>query len=393
MAHVQSLAKRLIYLLKIRYRAIWPKRVVGFYHGSAPPRGRALLSYIPGPLLWAPDDPRFNGHSNLWESAEIARILNRLGYVVDAISHTDQKFSSRHAYDLIFDITRNIVKYSCNHTKKILHSTGSYTGYSNQAEHRRLQALKGRRGVMLRPRRSVSLKEIAAFDESARAADIITLGGNQVTKVTFPPSMQIKIKCLPVTGSPLQQVRNPSQKEIGERDFLWFGGAGAVHKGLDLVLEAFARMPERTLHVIGPYELESDFMKAYEPELKHCRNIISHGYLYPSDRRFREATRKVTAFVFPSCSEGTSTAAITCMQYGFIPIVSNNAGIDIPADMGIILSDCSIEEIMAAVKSMASKEDTQLQEMAVAAQNYAAQNYSRECFSLQVESVVRGMML
>jgi glycosyltransferase involved in cell wall biosynthesis len=386
------LVKKIIYLLKTRFRAIMPKRIIGFYHGSSPPRARALLSYIPGPLLWAPDDPRFNGHSNLWESAEIARILNRLGYVVDAISHADQKFRPRHEYDLIFDIHKNITKHANSRTKKALHSTGSYNRFSNQAEDQRLQALKMRRGVVLMPRRSVPLEAIAAFDESARAADIITVGGNQVTRATFPPGMQIKMKCLPVTGSPLPEVRDTVREWIGGKDFLWFGGAGAVHKGLDLVLEAFSRMPEHTLHVVGPYGFEADFIKAYERELTQCRNIISHGYLYPSGRRFREATRNVAAFVFPSCSEGTSAAAITCMQHGFIPIVSNNAGIDVTADMGIMLPDCSIEEIVTAVQNMASKDRPQLKKMAMAAQSHAVRTYSRAKFSQQMEAVFQELI-
>jgi len=386
------LIRSIIYFLKARYRAVRPKRVIGFYQGSSHPRGRALLSYIPGPLLWPSADPRFNGHSNLWESVEIARILNRLGYVVDAISHADQEFRPRHEYDLIFDIHRNISKHAGPGTKTVLHSTGSYNRFSNQAEEQRLQALKLRRGVILIPRRSVPLEAIDAFDESARVADIITVGGNEVTRATFPPGMQRKMKCLPVTGSPLPEARDPVAGGIGGKDFLWFGGAGAVHKGLDLVLEAFSRMPELTLHVIGPYGLESDFIKAYARELTRCRNIISHGYLYPSDRRFREATRNVVAFIFPSCSEGTSTAAVTCMQLGFTPIMSKNAGIDIMANMGIMLPGCSIEEIVTAVRGMASIDGTQMQKMAMAAQDHAVRTYSRAQFSQQMEAIFQELM-
>ena len=391
MARFSLLTKKLIYLLKTRYRAIKPKRVIGFYQCLEPPHGRALVSYLPGPILWAQDDPRFDGHSNLWESAEIARILNGLGYVVDAISHADNDFRPEHEYDLVFDINRNMERYSSNRTIKFLHATGSYNRFSNNAEIQRLKALKSRRGVDLMARRSVPLEDIIAFDGNARSADILTVGGNQATVTTFPPDVQHKMKCLPVTGSYMRQVRDTAREDISEKDFLWFGGAGAVHKGLDLVLEAFSAMPELTLHVIGPYEQEKDFMRAYEHELNHCQNIVSHGYLYPSERRFREVTKKTVGFIFPSCSEGTSAAAVTCMQYGFIPIVSDRSGIDVTPDLGIMLHDCSIDEIMAAVQRIASKRKAQLHDMAVAAQRYALRTFSREQFSFQMESVLRGL--
>jgi hypothetical protein len=46
-----------------------------------------------------------------------------------------------------------------------------------------------------------------------------------------------------------------------------------VHKGLDLVLEAFADMPEYHLTVCGPIQKEQDFERAYYRELYQVPNI------------------------------------------------------------------------------------------------------------------------
>lgn len=63
-------------------------------------------------------------------------------------------------------------------------------------------------------------------------------------------------------GSPPQLPGARAAGGGGEREnFLWLGSRGAVLKGLDLVLEAFARMPD--LQVSGPVEDEADFAAAY----------------------------------------------------------------------------------------------------------------------------------
>ena len=54
-------------------------------------KGRVLFSYIPEPLLWKDNDRRFDGHSNKWESKEIARIFLDNEYIVDAINSGNEQ--------------------------------------------------------------------------------------------------------------------------------------------------------------------------------------------------------------------------------------------------------------------------------------------------------------
>jgi glycosyltransferase involved in cell wall biosynthesis len=62
------------------------------------------------------------------------------------------------------------------------------------------------------------------------------------------------------------------------RNFLWFGSGGFIRKGLDLVLEAFAGMPEYHLTVCGPIEEERDFQQAFAKELYDTPNIHTLGW-------------------------------------------------------------------------------------------------------------------
>jgi glycosyltransferase involved in cell wall biosynthesis len=261
----------------------------------------------------------------------------------------------------------------------MMHVTGSDLRFSNRVLRVRLDALEDRRGVRLQPRREMPPEQVDAFEKNCARADGLSLIGNQVTKGTFPLELQKRIRIVPVTGSPLKEHRDPRVVEL-RNEFLWFGGGGAVHKGLDLVLEVFSRNPDLMLHVVGPYEREKDFVEAYSKELYGLPNIRSHGYLDPSSEKFRRVTRNVIGHIFPSCSEGISPAAVTCMQFGFLPILSVNAGIDLTSDMGFMLVDNSLSEIDQVIKNVVSMERKLVAKMIERAQEYALDAFSRRRF-------------
>lgn len=351
--------------------------------GKCKPRGRALVSYLPLPLVGNP--AFFRGHSNVWESSEIVRIFNRLGYAVDLIAWDDASFVPTSPYDVVFDIHRNLVRCSSEKTKTIFHVTGSNPKFSNQSEEIRLKELKARRGATICARRSVDTDDLKNFTEGLTRADLITLIGNDVTASTFPGDIQCKIRQVVATGSFLPGTLERTFSVGGPSEFLWFNGGGAVLKGLDLVLEVFARHPELTLHVVGPYLKEPDFVDAYRTELFKTPNIKSHGFLFPADRRFMEIASRVRAFINPSCSEGISTAAITCMQVGMVPIISKNCGISLSVQAGIMLTDCTMAAIENAVLAIAAMENGSWQSMMEKAGRFAREKYSRPTFSRLME--------
>ena len=101
------------------------------------------------------------------------------------------------------------------------------------------------REVALRDRRGVALDshKFIGINRAIETADYATLLGNAFDYATYA-----------FAGKPVFQVPNPAAvaypfpeaKDFAaaRRRFLWIGSQGFVHKGLDLVLEAFARMPE-----------------------------------------------------------------------------------------------------------------------------------------------------
>lgn len=380
-----------IYKLQRACQRLRPQRLQDIYpEGRGNPRGRVLVSYLPLPAWGNPG--RFRGHSNVWESAEIVTIFNRLGYSVDLVAWDDDSFTPRGPYAAVFDIHRNLLRYAGAASRKIFHVTGSNPAFSNKAEAARLAVLRERRGVTLVPRRRVADRDLRVFEENLAGADLVTLIGNEVTLATFPEEWQSKMKPVIATGAWLPPAAGKDPLPTGRREFLWFNGAGAVHKGLDLVLEVFARHPELTLHVVGPYLNERDFVEAYRTELYRLPNIRSHGFLYPGSGRFRRLLERVAVFVSPSCSEGISTAAITCMQAGLVPILSENCGVSLPEGTGWLLQDCSLAEVEAAVMDAMSLADGELREMAATSRRFALQEFSRDAFSAKMAEALAAVM-
>jgi len=363
---------------------------VTLYPQSRPARGRVLFSYLEYPLLWSEDDERFSGHTNKWESREIARIFTGLGFTVDAISWGDQQFMPMTKYDVLFDIHINqqrLAPLLGRHAVKILHCTGSDPYYQNRAEMERIRALESRRKVLYSPKRLVAYPDLAR--KSMQIADACSLLGNSHTLQTYPEEFRHKIQLVTVSASKLgSSIRAAPYYVPGKREFLWFFGGGAVHKGLDLLLEVFARHRDYTLNIVGGVDSEKDFLKMYAHELTELPSIKYHSYLKPDSERFREIVKDVFCFIAPSCSEGISPAVVTCMQIGLYPIISRDTGVSLPAGCGICLETCSIEEIESAALTAYQMSDSSIIEQTGQVQRYALETFSRERFRMLMERFI-----
>lgn len=359
----------------------WPRQVITIEH----PGPRALFSYLHRPLIWKPTDNRFNRHSNYWESVQIARMIASYGYAVDAIDLFDSAFQPQAPYEVIFDTSTNLQRLCplIPNAIKLYHMTGSYGRFQNAAEGRRAAQFEERTGVRYSLKRAV--KDPEATDRSMQLADRCSLIGNLTTLSTFPEEVRSKTTLVTVSSSP-GHIKPPSALVPASREFLWFFGAGAVHKGLDLVLEAFRRMPGSTLNVVGSVDWEKDFMEAYGGDLRGRANVRYHGSLDPSGERYRRVVERCLAFIAPSCSEGISPATTTVMQTGLYPIISRETGVTLPEGHGTYLESCTIDEIVQACQDVVSRSEYSLRKDIEACQTFALHRYSRDAFTSDMRS-------
>jgi len=164
-------------------------------------RKRALFSYLAAPVSWKRQDPRLGGHSNKWESREIARLIARRGYEVAAIDWNDQESSPAGPFDCLFDIHGNLPRLAAQFpdARKLLHLTGSYNPFQHEAENARIEAFESRRGVTYPPRRHVS--DLDSYLEALSIADACSLIGNYCTLSTYPAEVREKITPVTVSAS------------------------------------------------------------------------------------------------------------------------------------------------------------------------------------------------
>lgn len=350
-----------------------------------PSKGDVLFSRINSAFLLQAGADFSRLSKNSWEAYQQALIFLELGYAVDVIHYENREFIPQKDYAIYFDAGWNMERLAPLVPKdclKFLHLTTAHPFFNNIAELKRLTALQQRRGVSLLPRR-----QIWRMNRAIEFADCATVLGQEFTLSTFRYTEK---PLYPVPAAfplayPWQEAKN---FEAARNRFVWFGGIGMVHKGLDLVLEAFSSMPEYHLSVCGPVEKERDFVAAYHRELYETENIELVGWVDVSSPEFRDIARNCVGMIHPSCSEGCSGAVIACMHTGLIPIISYESSVDVTPDCGIVLQRSSIEEIQEAVCSIANRPASTLRDMARLTWERARAEHSPEKFIEEYRKLV-----
>jgi glycosyltransferase involved in cell wall biosynthesis len=334
------------------------------------------------------DDARFNGHPNVWESRQLALTLAKLGLAVDVVDYRNRSFSPACRYDVVIGIDSQAARLAeaARAPRYLLHLTGSDPVFQNEAELARLDALAARRGTTCRPRRQV--EDVVEFEAAIASADACSLLGNDATLATYPEAVRTKTTCIPVSAA---KTGGASARPDAD-GFLWFGGRGAVHKGLDLTLEAFASLPAMTLHVVGPIRDEEDFVAAYRRELTRLANVHVHGYLDPAGRRFGAVVRRSFALVAPSCSEGCSTAVVTGLHLGLMPLISRQTGVNLPPGAGLFLEGLDVGDVAAVVRDATAVGTADRLRQSETCRSFAQRTYTRERFAVAVSDYLRSTL-
>ncbi len=351
-----------------------------------PSQGDVLFSFLVDPFLVKPDDPIFNSHTHYWECLQIAQIFLDLGYAVDVIDSHNQTFrpgGKRYSFfvghRINFDrVADSLKKSGC---VKIAHLDTAHWIANNHLTYQRKFDLQQRRGVALN-----GSHRMIEVNQAIEKADHAVTYGNRFTLDTYRYAQKPLFR-VPISTCAVFPWSENKNYGASRSNFLWFGSGGFVHKGLDLVLEAFAEMPNCHLYVCGPLQKEKDFVRAYYKELYETTNIHAVGWVDVGGPEFKEITNKCVGLVYPSCSEAGGGSAIVCMHAGLIPIVSYESSVDVN-DFGVILKDNSITTIKNTVQIISDLSGEQLQGMARNAWEFARANHTREKFAEEYKRII-----
>ena len=355
-----------------------------------PGLGNVLLAYLTDAFLLEDSQTVSYSHPAYWESLQMAKTFIDLGYCVDVISAADADgFTPEKKYAFYIGHRYNFVRIAQRLNAdcvKVLHCDMAHPLFNNAANMSRLLALQQRRGITL---------PVLRFDPPTLAiehADCAVVLGNKFTVGTYSYSNK-PIYNLPISAPFVYPWPERKDFEAARRNFLWFGSHGFVHKGLDLVLDAFAEMPEYHLTVCGPIDedVEKDFKKAFHKELYLTSSIRTVGWVDVGSPQFVQIADQCAGLIYPSCSEGQSGGVITCMHAGLIPILSYESGVDVEG-FGFLLQDCSVEDIKGSIRMVASLSAEALRKKARQAWEFARANHTREKFAEEYRKVVGAII-
>ena len=339
------------------------------------PTRRALLSYLVLPLLPPPalrDRVKF---SNRGIAQEFPRVLNELGYSVDIVNYDNRAWLPGRPYDLFIGHGginfEPISRCLPARTVRIYFATGIYWRVWNTNISSRAQDMLSRRGVSLVNYRAIEHYEESALDNSD---GIICLGNRTAVKTysKFPNVIGINNAVFPI------EWEGWSRKDFnkGRHHFLFFSGRGNVMKGLDLLLESFVG---GDLHLHVCQHLEGDFMKAYRKELTASLNIHVHGFVKMRSKAFRDLAMQCDWVISPTCAEGQPGAILECMAHGLIPILSEEANIDV-GKRGVLLPDCRIDTIRSTISRVSKMEEAAIRKTTDEVVEETRRSYSAEKF-------------
>ncbi len=294
-------------------------------------------------------------HSGFNESIKLLEAVIEMGYTVDYFNLKDTPIITWEKYELIIDAGKNI-EYSIPIAgqKKIYYSTCCHwkTFYNNAFL--RTESFYKRNNILLYPDREI----VANYGDEF--ADVITcFGGSYQANSYLNCVSKVKNINISTTHLPINFI-----KKIGTKNkFMWYGGYGAFHKGLDIVLEAFLKMPAMELHIFGHIESNEKMLKWFNIITHDAKNIFYHGWITPETKIFEEYVQQCDAIVFASSSEGGAGSVIQCLQFGLIPILNDATAIDLIDNEFRIIGNNPEEEIESIIENVTRFNKTDIEKL------------------------------
>lgn len=320
----------------------------------------------------------FNGHSMHWESIEMVKCLFELGYNIDYADCTAPLPTiSWKKYHLIIDERGNLYDHIAEiECAKIFYATGCHWSFHNKAEELRVNEFNQHFNLNFSAERKV------APILSCEVADITTYFGNNFQKQLFPnpqKTFSLNLSTVFLPGS--KAIHSVAERR---KNFIWMGSRGFIHKGLDIVLEAFVNQPYLNLHICTDLTIEPEFYTWFKVLTESANNIFYHGFLDVSSSLFSSIIRQCIAIPYLSCSEGGAGAVLQAMQFNCFPIVCESTALR-GQEFGIVLKGRRREELLQELNlsliEIKALPDSVLEEMTITSSEYSRKHHSRHAYT------------
>lgn len=377
-----------MYLYHKIAKELWRKDyILDFNGGDRVQDKRALLvthitPFYRDPLTYDPRPGR-------WSKTENARVLTEFGFSVDIYNILASDFppTDLDEYDLIIGSGRMFREYAQaagGDTVVVFYATGMPQTHVSTAYQKRINEIEDRMGTDFSPERPGLLTE-SSLEE---IVDAIIVMGDEYTADLYEQRVPEKpVYNISTTHPPGYEV-DISNKEYTQarKNFLWFGGTGAVLKGLDRVLEVFDQRDDVSLYVCGPVRNNESFFELYEDILYENENIHLMGWTDIRSSRFERLVSKCGYMIYPSAAEGSSGAVAVCRWRGVVPVVTKEVLADTNG-WGITMPDDSVATIDQTVTDLAQMDPDELATMTRTNYEVARKQYAHEQYTERLSTI------
>jgi len=313
-------------------------------------------------------------------------ILSGLGFGIDIIGCNDVKaleVIKCKNYDLIFGFGENFYQLTNLQPSaiSILFMTENHPEFSYQEERKRLDYFYARHKKHIPIFRSGNYYKIKHLEK--RYTQIITLSETEPLKNQYDNPYTI----FPTGIINPNFVFQNKYHYASRKHFLWLGYNGAIHKGLDLLIDVFSQRQDINLHICGLQDSDRKILKIPKRE-----NIFEYGHVDIKSGIFLEVIEICSFSILPSCSEGCATSITTSMLHGLIPVVIKDTGFNRLGDNAIFLNDYKIDYLDAKLTELASYNPDKLKLLSKKVYDFAHQNFSISKFEDNFKTIILDIL-
>lgn len=324
-------------------------------------------------------------HPNIAQHLLMIQVLQEMGYIIDVypcLGELPYNLNSNCIYDLIigFGEVYLLLCQQSPQARKILFITENAPWVVEGKYQERLSYFHQRHQKNIRdiPRMGLYTMDMYKTSDTGIA---LTGPYNAIGMKKFLRD----IKLLPVNAiSGLSYKTGKKNLILSRSHFVWFGSNGLIHKGLDILIDVFRKLPELYLDIYG-------ICKEEISQIKLPENVCYKGYINVNSQAFIDEVVEKHAFVVSlSCSEGMMSGIATCMMYGIIPICTKETGYD-DCPYVFTFDDWHIESVTKIIKECADMDIKRIKHLELVISEYAQMTYTNANFRDKLKQYIKEM--
>lgn len=350
-----------------------------------PNQKKVLICYLTFSFLHNWENKKIS-RTQTFEILKIVNLFSDFGFSTDVVAWNDIKvldLIKSKKYYLIFGFGETFYQMTTLQPEAIsvLYMTENNPEFSYQEEKKRLDYYYSRHGKKFELTRSGKFYKLHQFNKTY--SHVISMGETSLLSKQYSDPYFI----FP-TGliNPVYNFNNKDHIKA-RRNFLWLGSTGAIHKGLDLLLDIFAKRDDIVLHMCG---LEKKEKRRLKVPVKG--NIINYDHIDISSKLFLDLIEKCSFIILPSCSEASSTSITTGMLHGLIPVVTKDAGFNRFGENAIFLEDYHIPYLEKKLDEISNLNPTDLADLSHRVYNFAKSNFTIQIFENNFRNIIQDIL-